>query len=40
VLSDESHRVAWWPVADLPGDVFDEVRELVQSGLVRLTMDR
>lgn len=37
VLSDESHRVAWWPVADLPGDVFDEVRELVQSGLVRLS---
>lgn len=40
VVSDESHDVRWWPVDGLPADVFDEVRELVQSGLVRLTLER
>lgn len=33
--SDESHAVAWWPVAELPG-VYPEVRELVELGLARL----
>lgn len=36
VLSEESHQVRWWPVADLPEAVFDEVRELVVAGLERL----
>ena len=36
VLSPESHRVAWWPVDALPEGVFDEVRDLVATGLARL----
>ncbi len=35
-LSEESHAVRWWPVADLPDGTFDEVRELVRLGRSRL----
>ena len=35
-LSDESHRVGWWPLADLPDGTFDEVRDLVELGRLRL----
>ncbi len=35
-LSEESHHVRWWPVADLPNGVFDEVRDLVALGRARL----
>lgn len=36
-LSEESHGVRWWALDALPDDLFDELRQLIDSGVAALS---